>query len=133
MAQALAMQALTARKIVAEVISCGTFARADEEASQNAIAAMRDVYSLDISGHRARPACREDLEAASLVLTATGGHKSHLMALFPEFSAKIFTICEVSKGGTDISDPFGRDLQAYISCADQMKSYIDNICWEEML
>ena len=124
MAQALASAALQENGAAATVLSAGVAASDGYPASHNAILAMAEV-GLDIQSHASTQLSREMLEDADLVLTMTAGHLQAVKALCP--SANAYTLDEYAnplQNVSDVSDPFGGNLQIYRACAAQIKELI---------
>src|SRR5438445_429689 len=67
---------------------------------------------LDLSGHRARLLTRELVEQADLILTMARHHRARVDELGGE--GRVFVLGEyVGRGGDEVSDPFGGDLEVY--------------------
>jgi len=116
--------------------SAGISACDGEPASQNAVKAMMDLWSLDISGHKARLLKKEHVDDAFLILTMTKSHKHALLTLFPEAENKTFTLKEFAHGAEmpekshntvldlDIRDPYGMSVEVYKKCAIEIKDAV---------
>jgi protein-tyrosine-phosphatase len=133
MAATLADIIFASRGIAAVASSCGIFAAPDAEASENAVLAMKNGWDADVSGHKARMTDEANLADAHIVITMTMGHKSHLLAMYPNFADKIHAIKELCKDGCDIDDPFGASLDVYQKCAKQIEGFLEKFDWEEYL
>ena len=131
MAAALANNIFTKRGIAAVAISCGVFATPGSRASQNAAKVMKDGWGIDISSHKARITCENDVGAADFVIAMTAGHKNHLVMQYPEFADKIYAVNEICSDGQDIDDPFGAGTDIYLQCARQIENFLENFDWEE--
>lgn len=119
-----------------EVSSAGISAFDGEPASEYAVSALKDLYGLDISLHRARLLKKEHIDNASLILTMTRSHKQAICSLFPEARKKTFTLKEFayeygvsdrtakSSFNPDISDPFGMPENIYKQCAREIKDAV---------
>lgn len=107
------------------VKSAGTAAFGSQEASKNAILALREL-GIDLSSHRSQPVSKELIEEADLVLTMTRSHKQQLLAFKPDAQNRIFTLAEFTSKdlGKNISDPFGGDLDIYIECRNEIIFHI---------
>jgi len=107
-----------------EVASAGIAAQPGEPASINAIKVMKDIWNIDLSGHRASRLTKEIVENAFLILTMSQSHKNLISSIFKDCSDKIFTLKEHVKipelRGLDIHDPFGLSLAEYESCAKEI-------------
>ncbi len=109
-----------------------------DPASGHSITALKKLWDIDISVHKARLLGREDIEEADLLLTMTRQHRDFLKAKYPGKSRGIFTLKEyafpqtVRDGASvDITDPFGMPYANYESCAmeiyDCVKAVIGRI------
>jgi protein-tyrosine-phosphatase len=70
---------------------------------------------------------RKLLQDADLILTMEGLHKNAIVLCYPQYKNKVFTLREFA-GETknlDIRDPYGRNLEAYEQCLEEIKSSID--------
>jgi len=123
MAAALATSLLTNAGINATVISAGVGAWGGEPASKNAVTVMK-AQGLDLEAHRSQPTTRELLESATLVLTMTRGHLTHVSGMCP--TVKAFTLGEYAGCGSDISDPFGGNEELYRTCGAQIKALLES-------
>ena len=130
MAAALANSIFASRGIAAVAASCGVFAHDGADASENAVAAMKEGWNVDISGHKAKMTGEADLADAYMVITMTMGHKNHLLMLYPDFAGKIHAVKEICGQGQDIDDPFGANFDIYLQCARQIESFLENFDWE---
>jgi len=95
-------------------------------ATEEAFQLMRDE-GVDLSNFRSRQLTLEMVEKADLILTMQRSHKLHVFALDPRARDKTFTLKEFS-GETekpDIADPYGRGIEAYKACAEEIKGGVD--------
>jgi len=133
MAAALANNIFASRGMSAVAASCGVFAIDDADASRNAVAAMENGWSVDISDHRARIAREEYLQKAHIVIAMTAGHKNGLCSVYPQYTDKIYAVREFGGDCRDIDDPFGANLEIYQECAKQIEDFLENFDWEGYL
>lgn len=90
-------------------------------ASSHAIAAVRQLYGVDLSSHRSQPVAPWLLEWADVVLTLTRSHKEQIGVLAPEYTKPVKTLKEWAYGVEgDIADPYGGSFQAYLQCAKEI-------------
>jgi protein-tyrosine-phosphatase len=119
-------------------ISRGLHAFEDDPASEHSIKALKNLWNIDISLHKAKMLEQNDVLLANLVLTMTRQHRDTLKSKYPDKSSRIFTLKEyaypelgVNSNLLDITDPFGMPYQQYESCAieifESVKSVIDKI------
>lgn len=109
------------------VSSRGIQAFNGDSASGHSVAALKKLWDIDISIHKARLLDREDMEKAGLILTMTRQHRDFLKSRFPDKKTDIFTLKEYAyentlpEGGSlDITDPFGMPYQSYETCAKEI-------------
>lgn len=110
-----------------KVNSAGIFAIDGQEASPNAIEALRED-KIDISDHRARIVDINMLKTSDLILTMSLGHKDTLLNQYDFIEDKIFTLKEYAYGEKgNIGDPFGGSLDIYTSTKKEIEDAIDRI------
>jgi len=93
--------------------------------SGEAVEVMKE-RGVDISGHHSRQLTRALIDQADLVLTMKRSHKEQVLLRFPHSRGKVFTLKEFAgyNGDEDIEDPYGRGLEAYRSCADDIEEAV---------
>lgn len=115
--------------------SAGIFASFGSPAAQNAVEALRQLYGIDISGHRSRRVDETLLSSTHLILTMTQEHAMFLKAAFPPASGRVYDIFsyfentnipgemvrELLKSPAGIPDPFGASLDEYIKTAQTLE------------
>ena len=70
----------------------------------------------DYPAHVSRPVSEEIIRAASRVYAISRRHQLALIASFPEYAEKIFTL------PVDIDDPYGGDLATYEACLCEIEA-----------
>ncbi|NIR16829.1 hypothetical protein GWO13_00390, partial [Candidatus Bathyarchaeota archaeon] len=87
-----------------------------------AIETMREE-GIDISGFRSRQLTEELIEEADLILTMKKHYKDDILSRRPEAKHKVFTLKEFTREteNPDIEDPYGKGLEAYKRCAQEIK------------
>lgn len=103
-----------------ETASAGLYAHEGDQATPEARRAVLERCGADLSRHRAHVLDDRDLKNAFLVLTMTAHHRESLLDLWPEAADKVFTMGGYAGVEGDVEDPFGLDLDAYRSCAEQI-------------
>ncbi len=100
--------------------SAGMGAHAGDPLTENA---ARALETLGITGftHHAAPLTPEMVSEADTIYFMTDMHKRVLCAACPEAADKVFLL---EPDGRDISDPFGKDLDAYLLCAREIENSI---------
>jgi protein-tyrosine phosphatase len=86
---------------------------------------MAQTLELDLTEHRSKPVNRELLTEADLILVMTGGHKRRLSERHPQFSGKIMLLGQWIDGGTPISDPHRKSVDAYQQVFKQIRDACD--------
>lgn len=105
--------------------SAGTSAFPGMPASHNAIQALKTM-GIDMTQHTSSMVSEAMADSADLILAMTSSHKKRLLLMYPDAEPKTFTLAEYceGKGGSDIDDPFGGDLDTYINCRDEINRHI---------
>ena len=101
-----------------ECSSAGLFAVTGDEVAVNAVKAA-ERFGADISGKRARRITSQLLDEADLFICMT---RPHLKSLSMYVDKK-----KLMCMSPDISDPYGGDLERYISCANEIKSSLTDM------
>ncbi|MHB1485091.1 MAG: L-threonylcarbamoyladenylate synthase [Saccharofermentanales bacterium] len=105
-------------------------------ASEEAILAMKELYDIDLSGHKSKMITKKLVADAKIVLAMTNYQKSMMKEAFPQFSEKFYTIAEYASiftekeeelDNSDIPDPFGSGVETYKEIAGRIAGYIDII------
>ena len=104
-----------------EVCSAGTSAGHGMQASDSAVETLREK-GLDLSPHRSRPLSRELVDAASLIVVMTAGHRDFIAATFPGAMEKVFLLRSFDPlGSGDIDDPIGMEIDTYCGVRDDIE------------
>lgn len=108
-------------------ISRGIYAFDGDSASEHSIKALKTLWDIDISLHKAKLLNPTDVSEADLLLTMTRGHRDTLRAKYPDKQSSIFTLKEYAypelnpnSNAMDIMDPFGMPYPVYESCAKEI-------------
>ena len=131
MAEGMLKKMAQEEKIEAEICSCGIYAETGDEATYNAIDAMKD-YDVDITSHKATNIRDSKIKEMDIILCATNTHKQNVLYLYPELKGKVYTMKEyagIDKNGQDldIKDPWGYDLNVYKHCAKEIQECLEKI------
>jgi protein-tyrosine-phosphatase len=128
LAEALMRRALEQRGLGRiEVLSAGTGAWDGAPASEGAYLVGLE-RGLDLSGHRARLLTRELVEDADLVLTMARHHRARVDELGGE--GRVHVLGEYAgreSDETEVSDPFGGDLDVYRETCRQLETFIEAV------
>ena len=93
--------------------SAGLFAMTGDEVSLNSVKAC-ERFGVDISSHRARRITSYILDETDRFVCMTKEHASSLSLYVP--NEKILIL------GNGIADPYGRDIETYMMCANSIKT-----------
>ena len=104
--------------------SAGTWGVTGAPASDNAQLTMQK-RGLSLDGHSARTVSAELMHDANLILVMTRSHRDALAAEFPDTRRKTHLFSELNGLEYDISDPYGRSLQTYETCADDLGALLE--------
>jgi len=101
--------------------SAGLFTDAGIPATPNAITAAQELGA-DIAAHRSACLTPDMIRDATYLVCMTGAHYDRIRAAYPACEDKLFLLMP-----TDISDPFGGDLNTYRQAARQIDEGIQQI------
>jgi len=107
--------------------SAGTFALDGRGATHESVVAMKDIFGIDITGHRSRSLTRSDVDGAFLVLTMEKHHKDLIISHLPHSSDRVFTLKEFAfdePESLDIADPYALPLETYKDCAVEISEAV---------
>lgn len=113
-------------KGTALAFSAGLYAHDGEPISEGALTVLREtnvapIPENDYTVHRARTVTNDMMEEADEVIAISAAHAMELMMRFPEHVGKIKTL------PMDVSDPYGRGIEAYRTCLMQLR-YCLRLC-----
>lgn len=101
-----------------EVISAGLQTIDGLPANPNAVAAMKE-WGMDLSGHRSRQVNPLLLKQAHRIFVMTQTQARTLVGGMPLVGEKVVSL--------DVPDPFGKDLDTYRRCRDQLKEKLQKL------
>ena len=126
------------RRLLAEQLGCG-----DEEIGEHGfivasagLSAMLgglpsphavDVLKqkeIDLTGHESQPLTERLLQQADHVFAMTRGHRDAILKDRPDAANRVQLL---SRQGTDISDPYGNQIEVYRTCAAEMERHLRQI------
>lgn len=125
MAEGFAKHYLIPKQDSNSVTSRGLMVASGSVVSPNSVLAMKE-YGIDISSHIPTALCQNDIADADIVLTMTSSHCNFIKTAFPQYSDIIFSLSEYVNTN-DISDPYGQDLDVYMSCAAEIQEAVINL------
>lgn len=112
-----------------QVGSAGLIALPGNSASFNAVRAARE-NSISLEEHKARPITTELIDNADLVLVMESHQGHELITDHPQASEKILLLRHFARYGSrerGISDPYGRNLEAYRFCFEDIKECVESL------
>jgi protein-tyrosine-phosphatase len=112
-----------------QVGSAGLIALPGNAASFNAVRVARE-NSISLEEHKARPITAELIDDADLVLVMESHQGHELIADHPQVSEKILLLRHFARYGSrerGISDPYGRNLEAYRFCFEDIKECVESL------
>ena len=86
--------------------------------------------SISLEEHKARPITAELIDDADLVLVMESHQGHELIADHPRVSEKILLLRHFARYGSrerGISDPYGRNLEAYRFCFEDIKECVESL------
>jgi protein-tyrosine-phosphatase len=99
-----------------EIASAGTSAVPGAPMTAQARVALRSL-GVPAGSHRTTPLTRAMVERAEAVYCMTRGQRQAVLALVPEAAGKTSCLDPES----DVPDPIGQPLAAYLACAQRLK------------
>lgn len=90
-----------------------------DSANEKSIAVMSEV-GIDISNHISKNITADEVQNADAIICMTESHRQMLL-LYGADDSKLYVL------GDGIADPFGRDIDTYRTCRDEIFSNIDKL------
>ena len=111
-------------------LSAGIFTAGGESISENAVLALESAGiestpDNDYKRHLSRKLDAGIMENCEKIVGITGAHAMDIMFVYPAYASKV--CCFAS----DVSDPYGGDLERYIRCFDELKKNIEEAFFPE--
>ena len=116
LAQAILQEKINKENLEIEVDSAGVSCVCGEPMSDNTKAIIEDM-GISFT-HTSQPVTAELVDSCDMVVTMTRLHKVYLDGLVDE--KKLFCIDDITHLG-DISDPYGKNIEAYKEVETQLK------------
>jgi protein-tyrosine phosphatase len=107
-----------------QVMSAGVQAVEGRPASRNAAIVMAMHY-VDITEHIAHTITADDVEKATLILTADEQQAEMIRQTWTHHAWKVHRLSEMAGKSQDIKDPYRRSLEKYEACADTIARFIE--------
>ncbi len=118
MAKAVFDKLVEKRSIDAESDSAGLAVYGGEKAEEYAVEVMREI-DIDISSHLSKNITPQMLNAFDFIFVMTHTQKENLSAFDETLSQKIKVM--------DIEDPYGKGIEEYRNCRNNIVKYIDRL------
>lgn len=99
------------------VASAGLAAGVGMTASLPAVRTLAEE-GIDLTPHRSRPLDRNLVDAATVIVVMTGGHRRQVARSFPDAMDRVFLLGSFGSGNGDIPDPIGLADEAYDGIRD---------------
>ncbi len=112
-----------------QVGSAGLIALPGNSASFNAVRVAKE-NSISLEEHKARLITTELIDVADLVLVMESHQGHELITDHPQASEKILLLRHFARYGSrerGISDPYGRNLEAYRFCFEDIKECVESL------
>jgi protein-tyrosine-phosphatase len=100
-------------------LSAGVSARVGAPLTPEAVEVLRS-FDVPVQPHAARNLTPELASEAELIFCMTKAHRQAVVEMLPQFASK--TYCLHTE--TDVDDPIGKGMAAYIECARQIRSLV---------
>ncbi len=86
------------------------------------------INDIDLKYHRSTNITESNILEMDLILCATMSHKISVIHMYPELKEKVYTMKEYAEEideSYDIKDPWGYNLDTFLSCAEEIKRCIN--------
>ncbi len=97
-------------------------------ASPAAVEAMARAYGIDLSAHRSMRLNGQLVGEARLIVAMTPAHRDWIIDRYPDASGKVRVLTdfadEAANAGNGIPDPFGGNVDSYLSTLGKMEPHI---------
>ena len=103
------------------ILSAGVAAMEGASASPEAVQVIGEM-DMDLSQHVSQPINDRLIRDADCIWTMTHGHRTSLLARWPEAADRTSVLCP---DGHDVSDPIGGPLHLYKQCAAQIEAALE--------
>ena len=106
------------------ILSRGVSVFSSSPAEKNAATALRNLYGINLTDHKATQVSEEDVSSADIIMVMTTQHKAYLTNTYPTMKNKIKLLSHIDD---DIPDPFGGDLECYMNCAKRIRECVEKM------
>jgi protein-tyrosine-phosphatase len=100
-------------------LSAGVSARVGAPLTSEAADVLRG-FDVPVRPHAARNLTPELANEAELIFCMTRAQRQAVVELFPQFAGKTYCL----HTATDVDDPIGKGMAAYVACAQQIRQFV---------
>lgn len=100
-------------------LSAGVSARVGAPLTPEAAEVLRS-FDVPVQPHAARNLTPEMASEAELIFCMTKAHRQAVVEMLPQFASKTYCL----NAETDVDDPIGKGMAAYVECARQIRSFV---------
>lgn len=100
-------------------MSAGVTARVGAPLTPEAVEVLRE-FDVPVKPHAARNLTPELASEAELIFCMTKAQRQAVLELLPQFASKTFCL----HVETDVDDPIGKGMAAYVACAQQIREFV---------
>lgn len=95
---------------------------AEGSATANAIKAVRELYGIDMTMHRAQHVTSRLAEGIDLIVAMETHHAAYVREMLPDYDARVKLLHEWGYGdkNSGVADPWGQNMQVYKACAQEI-------------
>ena len=105
------------------IASAGLTAALGGRPSPHAVEVLKQ-REIDLTEHESQPLTGRLVQQADRVFAMTRGHREAILKECPELADRVQLL---SRQGTDISDPYGNQIEVYQKCAQEMEQHLQVI------
>ena len=107
--------------------SAGTFAGNGMRASREAVDVLAEL-NIDGSSHRSSFLDGELVDASTVIVVMTSGHKHHIELMYPNAAEKVFLLKSFSRNDKgDVRDPIGASTGVYRQIRDEISEALPGL------
>jgi protein-tyrosine-phosphatase len=100
-------------------LSAGVSARVGAPLTPEAVEVLRS-FDVPVQPHAARNLTPDLAGEAELIFCMTKAHRQAVVDMLPQFASKTYCL----SAETDVDDPIGKGMAAYVECARQIRSFV---------
>lgn len=110
------------------VTSAGLSATEGQPASDEAVQVLRQRH-INLRPHRSRPATREWIDAATLLVVMTRSHREHLQLVAPGCGSRVYLLKTFDPDAreADVHDPIGLPRHVYRKTCEEIEAALPGL------